>query len=1059
MLSNATTVMDSVTSYNDYITRASELGMKAIAFTEHGNVLSWYAKKKACEEAGLKYIHGVEAYVTKTFDEKIRDNHHVVLLAKNYDGVRELNRLISMSFNRSDVKVIDDVERFYFNPRISYEELINTSDNIIILTACLAGILGAEDTKLKKDFIDFLVANKHRCFLEIQHHPVADQKKYNKALWGLSKKTGLELVAGTDTHNLNDQLAEGRIILQKAKNVRFDNEEGWDLTFKTYDELVRAYTAQGVLPEDVFLRAIENTNKIADMIETFELDYNFKYPKIYNNAEEVFYNKIQEKLKKHPCVLKRYDYDTVQKRINEEFEVFKQTQSIDFMLLQDYLRDWEKANNIYCGYSRGSVSGSLVAYILGITEMDSIRFNLNFFRFTNPQRVTVQDIDTDYSEEDREKVREFILRDKMGLPNLYTSEIVTFNTIALKGAIRDVGRALKMPLAEVDAMCKNIDNPQYEEEYRKKYPTLFKYVDILQGTITSIGVHPAGCLITEKNIFEEIGTITLATSKYPVSALNMNELDDLKYVKLDILGLDNVGVINETCKLAGIERRTPDNTDLDDMNVWRSIREDTTGIFQWESAMAENFLKKFMSDETLEKVKKHIPNFSMIKWFSFGNGLLRPACESFRDEVAEGKFYDNGLKELNEFLAPTMGRVVMQEDIMMFLVKFCGYSMAEADIVRRGIAKKKGTEQLLPEIEQRFIKYTSKNYGVDKAKCAEIIKPFLQVILSASDYAFSWNHSDSYSCIGYICGWLRYYYPLEFLTAALNIFEGNEEKTKRLTEYANKAGIKILPARFRHSTDKYTMDKSTNTIYKGVASIKHLNHDVARELYALRNNEYKHFYYLLVDLKEKTSMRSNQLDILVRLDFFDEFGKAQKLLNFISCFNTLYGKRQISKDKISDIFKPIVAKYSTETPKQYKDLDYEKILLELWDLIPDEDLPAYQKVIAQKEFLGYIDYTNPNLDKRYIMVLDLDTRYAPRFTGYCLNNGKTAVIKVYRQPKDKRNKSKDIVYYEDVPFKEGDILYAKRFEVKPKMKKEGDSFVEVEGEKEWWLVDYVVVDV
>ena len=294
----------------------------------------------------------------------------------------------------------------------------------------------------------------------------------------------------------------------------------------------------------------------------------------------------------------------LQRAVDEEFEVYKATKSIDFMLLQTYLREWEKENDIQCGYGRGSVSGSMIAYLLGITQMDSLRYNLNFFRFMNPSRVTNADIDTDYSGKDRDKVKQFLLRDRMNLPNIKSAEIITFNTIAMKGAIRDVCRALYKDRNDVNyiqisnAICKEVE--LHEQEVRKKYPEVFKYVDIVNGTIVSIGTHPSGVLISDLPIDETVGLCSIATSDYPVSMINMKELDDLMYVKLDILGLDNIGVINETSKMLGIERLTPGNTDMEDMDVWKSIRDNTTLIFQWESDSAQHYLKQFMSDATIE---------------------------------------------------------------------------------------------------------------------------------------------------------------------------------------------------------------------------------------------------------------------------------------------------------------------------------------------------------------------------------------------------------------------------------------------------------------------------
>lgn len=671
----------------------------------------------------------------------------------------------------------------------------------------------------------------------------------------------------------------------------------------------------------------------------------------------------------------------------------------------------------------------------------------------NPSRVTNADIDTDYSSKDREKVKKFILHDHMNLPNVRSSEIITFNTVALKGAIKDIGRALKMPLADLQIVCDAVyqdDKKVFliDDLWRKKYPELFKYVDIINGTVVSIGSHPSGVLVSDLDIESEIGMCSLSTSDYPVSMLNMKELDDLMYVKLDILGLDNIGVINDTCKLANIERLTPDNVDLNDMDVWKSIRDDTTLIFQWESDSAQAYLRRFMSDDTLDKVKNRVNNFSMIKWFSFGNGLIRPACTSYRDDVANGIFYDNGLKELDDFLAPTMGRVTMQEDIMQFLVKFCGYSDAESDIVRRGIAKKYGTEKFLPEIESRFIEYSSTTYGESKEKCAEIIKPFLKIILAASAYSFSWNHSDSYSCIGYICGYLRYYYPLEFLTAALNIFEGKEEKTISITNYAKKNNIPIKSIKFRHSIAEYSFDKDKREIYKGISSIKYLNSTIANDLYTLRDFE-GDFIELLIKIQE-TAVNSKQLDILIKLGFFDEFGDINYLLPQVVLFDSLYGKKQIKKDKLSQlkIDENVIRSFSKkETDKFFTQVDITMLLKSVVENLHYREANIIAKIRYQQEMLGYIDIQDERFKGR-LMILNIDVKYAPRLQVYALANGEILNVKI-----DKRT-------YNTNKVNAGDVIAVKKIKKKPKVKKDVDGqFVPIEGTEELWLAEYKKIEV
>lgn len=386
-LSNGVTNIDSVTKYGEYIERAKECGMKAMAFTEHGSVFEWWHKKSAIEAAGMKYIHGIEAYLTLNIDEKIRDNYHCVLLAKNYDGFLELNSLVSKSFCRTD-------NHFYYVPRITFNELFATSDNIIITTACVGGVLGKGDEQVQQYYLDFLERNKHRCFLEVGHHMDEKQVTYNEKLLLLSKSTGVPLIAGTDTHVLNAEHEKGRSILQASKNITFDGEERWDLKFKTYDELVAAYREQGSLPEAEYMQAIENTNVMADMVEPFELDRGTKYPHIYSEPEKTFRDKIQTAVENHPYALKHHTKEELQKTIDEEFDVYKATKSIDFMLLQTYLREWEKQNDIQCGYTKTDEFGYISYTDEGIAFASKIFEVLNEVKdnFTDAYSFNIESV-------------------------------------------------------------------------------------------------------------------------------------------------------------------------------------------------------------------------------------------------------------------------------------------------------------------------------------------------------------------------------------------------------------------------------------------------------------------------------------------------------------------------------------------------------------------------------------------------------------------------------------------------------------------------------------------
>ena len=1028
-LSNGTTNIDSVTKYEDYIKRASELGMKSIAITEHGNILSWLKKKDCCEKYGLKYIHGIEAYLTETIDTKVRDNYHCCLYARNWEGVKELNKLISNSYNRND-------NHFYYTPRILIDDLFKTSNNIIVASACLGGVFNKGNDEVKKRMLDFFIKNKDRCFLEIQHHNVKDQIEYNKYLFKLSQEYGLKLVTNTDTHCLDKKHVKGRDILQRAKNIRFDNEDGWDLTFKSYDELIESYKQQNSLPMFVILEAMENTNRIADMIEEFTMDKSYKYPKLYDNSEDVLKQKINEGVIR-TGIDKLPNYETEYlPRIYSELETYKHNGAVDFLLLDENIKTWGREHDIYPGYSRGSCSGSLICYLLGITDVDSVLHKLNFERFMNTERVSLADIDTDWQPNQREAIKDYVY----SMEGLYCADIITFNTVALKGSIRDCARALKIDLSIVNDICENINDDNIES-YREQYKELFEYVDIVNGTVVSIGTHPCGQVVSPIPLDENMGLLTLATCKNPVTMLNMKEIDSLNYVKLDILGLDNIQIINETCKLAGIERLTPQNVDDNDEAVWQSIKEDTLGIFQWDGS-GSYYIKDLFSDETIKRIKEVYPDFRYIDLMACGNGAIRPAGASYRDELAQGIFRDNGHKALNDLLAPTLGYLVYQEQIIAFLNQFCGYTMGEADIVRRGFAKKTGTEQFIPQIKSGFIKTMKEKYEVEEEESEHIVESFIQVIEDASSYLFSLNHSLPYSYIGYICGYLRYYYPLEFMTVVLNVCKDDAEKTNKAIDYVKKHNMVIKPPKFRYSRAEYFMDKETNSIYKGMASIKYMNAQVSEELYKLKDNQYNNFMDLLIDVYDKTSINSRQLSILIVIDFFEEFGKSQKLLDIVELYENIMSKKLKSKKgevsfNKADLPYPqeIIEKYATEKSKEdkYKQYKVERALElcnELMNDIPNIEMPSIYKIRMNFDTMGECNYYFEDYNPTTCIVVDVITKFKTKKAWlFSIASGHIAEVNIGEG------------YYNLQPFKALDVIDV--FEITQKPKKERRE-VEVE---------------
>ena len=964
MLSNGVTNIDSVTPYDQYIDKAHELGMAAMAFSEHGSVLGWVKKKLHMEELGMKYIHAEEFYLTNTLDEKVRDNYHCLLIAKNYAGVLELNKLSSKSFNR-------DNNSFYYVPRITIEDVKNTSDNIIVSTACLGGVLNKAPEPIRQDFFYWLRRHPDRCFLEIQPHISAEQKRYNQALWALSKRSGLRLLMCTDTHALNAEHVEGRKILQKAKNIHFDGEDEFYLEMLSYDELVSLCKIQNALPMEVYLDAIEMTNVVADMVEPFELDYSYKYPHLWgDDSEQVLRAKIAEGIKWRG-VDKLPNYQEYLDRIEYEMKAYIHNGAIDFMLLMEDIIAWCKTQDILVGYGRGSCNGSVIAYLLGITEMDSIKHGLNFERFMNTERVSLSDIDTDFPPSRINEVKQYIFN-KHGL---YCSDIVTFNTIALKGAIRDVGRALQMPLDEVGNICNRVEMD--EAGCRKQYPDLFKYVDIVNGCVVSVGNHPCGLVVSPYSIDDRMGLFTTSTDDVPISQINMKEVDLQNYVKLDLLKLDTMELINETCKLAGIERLTPDNVDINDKAVWDSIRDDTTAIFQWEGATGDRYIKQLLSESNIQKFKKLNPNVDYMTLLSIGNGAIRPAGASYRDDLANGVIRKSGNEAIDEFMKPTFGYLVFQCQIIQFLHQYCGYTMGEADIVRRHFAKKTGTEKDIPQIKAGFAKTMAEQYGMSKEESDKVIADFIQVIMDASNYLFSLNHSQPYSYEGYVSGWLRYHYPLQFLTVALNINQGKEEKTGALTAYAHKVGIAIKPPKFRHSRSAYFCDTETNCIYKGLGSIKYMSEQVAEALYGMRDMQFRNFIDVLFALQQlKDKPDSRQLDILIKIGYFEEFGSAKALLLGVEIFNKFYKCKNIKLDKWNEMGYNInILKDNADkmTEKTASGLDNCGLILGILRSLHMPRTTIVDKLRWQAELLGYVDGSDPSRDVNDWLVLGVET--------------------------------------------------------------------------------------
>lgn len=1052
-LHTSLSLLDSCTSYKDYVLRAKELGQKAICFTEHGNIFNWIEKKMYCEStqykvfynngeykyfddkkkldkfaesheidkiqelAPIKYIHGIEIYLTANDigEEKVRDNYHTILIAADEIGFRELNSLIDLSTQE---------DHFYFKPRVTFSEFLNISEHIIKISACLASPL----KKYQGDKLEDLL--QHYDYYEIQPHIYSEaQKEYNRQLVKWAKQYNKPLIAGTDTHSINKYKAECRSILQKAKHIEYQDEDKFDLTYKTCNELIDMFDRQGVLEYEVYLQAIENTNIMADSVFEFQLDTSFKYPKLYDDEEAVFKKLINDmyhdKIKKgiiQPAP--RY-----KENVREEMRVFKKIGMVGFMLFMSELVRWCWNNNIPVGYCRGSVGGSTIAYLTDIIDVNPIIWNTVFSRFANEDRKEIGDIDIDISPSQRGLVYDHIIQ-TFGLDK--TAYVLAIGTISDKGTIDDIARALaeiwRDNHAEYQKMVEEIKNKikntkdlygkweietfefrklseydstynpyslenvkqikkEYEENPQKArcdYPELFYYFDGLVDTPVSQSMHPAGIIVSPVTLPDNYGTFWNEGKR--ILTINMEEIHEVSLVKYDILGLKNIEIIKDTCELAHISYPKSHEINWEDKNVWEHIIDSPVGIFQFEGAYAFDLLKKFRPQK--------INDMSLV------NASLRPSGESYRDKLIAHEANHNPSELIDQLLAPNHGWLVYQEDVIAFLQKICGLTGSEADNVRRAIGRKQmdRLQEALPDILEGYCSKSDKPREIAE----EEARAFLKIIEDSSSYMFGYNHSNGYSMIGYTCGYLRHYYPVEFITAYLNN-ANNDDDINAGTVLAQQLKIDIQPIKFRHSEALYSCEAKNKIIYKGLASIKHISDGVANELLQFKDKKYQDFIELLIDIKN-TPVNSKQLDIIIKLNFFSEFGPINSLLTQVDLFNKIYGKKILKPNKCEEMGIPlwIAQKHAKkQTEKQLKDFDSLELLRDVIAHTTFQKTSIIDRLKYENEFLGYLTSTIPKAKEDYYYVQNITGYSNNIYTLYQLKTGQNMSIKLRTRNPDK----------------------------------------------------------
>lgn len=880
------------------MSQAKDLGMKSIAITDHGVMYGLVDFFKAAEENGIKAILGCEVYVvakSRHIKQPDKENatHHLVLLVKNETGYENLMKIVSVA----------SIEGFYYKPRIDHDYLREHSEGLIALSACLGGevqsyLLKENYEKAKDVALLYKDIFKDGFYIELQNHGMEEQQKVNELNIKLSEETGIPLVATNDVHYIKREDSKSHDVLmciQTAKTIDDPNRRRYpsdQFYLKSAEEMWDMFS---YIPE-----ALENTVKIA---EECNFEYKFHESKLprfpleegqdpYEYLKDTCYKGLIERYDVFDSLReKELNYEEVNKivdnskeakeyvdRLEYELGVINQMGYVDyFLIVWDFIK-FSYDNGIPTGPGRGSAAGSIVAYTLGITKIDPIKYSLIFERFLNPERVSMPDIDSDFCYERRQEVIDYVV-DKYGKECV--SQIITFGTMAARLCIRDVGRAMNYSYTEVDKIAKMIPtmlgitiekaldiNPELKAAYDgdERVKNLIDVSMDLEGLPRHSSTHAAGVVIASKPLVEYVPL--QKNDEMIVTQFGMTTLEELGLLKMDFLGLRTLTVMNDAINMVKENRGIDidlDKIDMEDQEVYKMIGEgNTAGVFQLESAGMTSFMKELKPD-SLEDIIA-------------GISLYRPGPMAEIPRYIECKRNPDKVKyetpELEEILNVTYGVMVYQEQVMEIVRKLAGYSMGRSDMVRRAMSKKK--HKVMEEERKNFIHGIVENGEVVVPGCIrngiseEIANKIFDNMMDFASYAFNKSHAAAYAVVGYQTAYLMKYYPVEMLAAMMNSIMGISEKVAHYIGIAESLGIQVLPPDINESYSKFTVNG--DKIRFGLSAVRNVGSNVVEGIVKARKNRGK--FESLVDFinkMEPSSLNKRAVECLIKAGAMDGF--------------------------------------------------------------------------------------------------------------------------------------------------------------------------------------------
>ena len=937
-------LLDGSNKIKEYVARVKELGMNSAAITDHGvmyGVIDFYKEAKA---QGINPVIGCEVYVAPNsrFDRELSHGddryYHLVLLAENNQGYQNLMKIVSKGF----------VDGYYYKPRVDMEVLEKYHEGIIALSACLAGEVQRYLVRGLYEEAKTVAQKYENCFgkgnffLELQDHGIPEQKMVNPQLLRMSEELGIELVATNDVHYTYAEDAEAHDILlciQTGKKLADEDRmryEGGQYYVKSEEEM------RSLFP--YALQAIENTQKIADRCHV-EIEFgvtklpHFDVPEGYNSW--TYLNKLC-----HDGLKDRYPkkWEELLPKLDYELGVIQKMGYVDYFLIVWDFINYARTHGIPVGPGRGSAAGSLVSYTTGITNIDPIKYSLLFERFLNPERVTMPDIDIDFCYERRSEVIDYVIK-KYGADCV--TQIVTFGTLKAKGVVRDVGRVMDLPYAFCDKISKSIPdeleitiekalvmNPELRAMYESD-ATVKNLLDMskrLEGLPRHTSMHAAGVVISQKAMDEYVplsrGSDGTITTQYI-----MTTIEELGLLKMDFLGLRTLTVIDNAVKLVkrnyGVEIDV-DRIDYDDKKVLESIGTGhTEGIFQLESAGMKNFMKE-LRPQSLEDVIA-------------GISLYRPGPMDFIPKYIKGKNEPDSISyvcpELEPILEPTYGCIVYQEQVMQIVQSLAGYTMGQADNIRRAMSKKK---QYVIDAERQNFVYGNEEEGIkgciNNGISEKAANEIYDSMVDFAKYAFNKSHAAAYAVVSYQTAFLKFYYPVEFMAALMTSVLDNTRKVSEYIYTCRQMGIKVLSPDINAGEGVFSADKEG--IRYGLYAIKSIGRPVVDAIIEERNQNGP--YSTLQNFIERVCGREinkRAIENLIKAGACDclDGNRQQMVLSYAMILDNVNSQRKKSMEGQMSLFD-----FASEEDKKSYEMKYPNV----------EEYPKEVKLGYEKEVLG-----------------------------------------------------------------------------------------------------------